>query len=79
MKKEPNQSSGCVKTVLSKFGNDQFLDMGSDVETSRRIQWSEIEFSHSLSSEPTAVAAAVASHAANRRWLAFVVRRLNML
>jgi hypothetical protein len=52
-----NQSRGCVKTVLSKFGNDQFLNMGSDVEMSRRIQWSEIEFLNSLSPEPTPIGA----------------------
>ena len=70
----PNQSRGCVKTVWSKFGNDQLLDMGSDIEMSRRIQWSEIEFSHSLSPEPTAVGAfrsAVAVHVASWRWLSF--------
>jgi hypothetical protein len=55
----PNNSRGCLKTVLSKFGNDQILNMRSDVEMSRRIQWSEIEFSHSLSPEPTPIALAV--------------------
>jgi hypothetical protein len=54
-----NKSRGCVKTVLSKFGNDQFLKMGNDVEMSRWIQWSEIEFSHSLSPEPTPIACSV--------------------
>ena len=53
----PNQSRGCVKTVLSKCGNDPFFDMKSFVEMSRRIQWSKNEFSHSLSPEPAAVAA----------------------
>jgi hypothetical protein len=70
-----------VKTVSSKFGNDQFFDMKSFVEMATRIQWSKNEFSHSLSpgpaavgagcQEPTAVAAAVAIHAVNRRWLSF--------
>src|ERR1035441_6851563 len=49
-----NQSRGCVKTVSSKFGNDQFFDMRSFVAMSRRIKWSKNEFSHSLSPEPTA-------------------------
>ena len=76
---EPNQSRGYVKTVSSKFGNDQFFDMKSFVEMSRRIQWSKNEFSHRLSPEPTAVGAgchratgsAVAVHVASRRWLSF--------
>jgi hypothetical protein len=37
-----------VKSAGVKFGNDQFLDMANFDEMSRRIQWSEIEFSHSL-------------------------------
>jgi hypothetical protein len=48
-----NNSRGCVKTVLSKFGNDQFCDMRYVVEVSRRIRWSKNEFSYSLSPEPT--------------------------
>ena len=55
VKMTPNQSRGCVKTVSSKFGNDQFFDMKSFVEMSRRMQWSKNEFSHRLSPEPTAV------------------------
>jgi len=50
--KWPNLSRGCVKTVMSKNGNDQFCDMRYVVEMSRRIQWSKNEFSHSLSPEP---------------------------
>ena len=46
-----------MKTVSSKFGKVQFLDMKSFVEMSRRIQWSKNEFSHSLSPEPAAVGA----------------------
>jgi hypothetical protein len=70
----PNQSRGCVKTASSKCGNDQFFDMQSLVEMSRRMQWSKNEFSHSLSPEPTAVGAgssAVAVHIASRRWFSF--------
>jgi hypothetical protein len=55
----PNNSRGCVKTVLRKFGNDQFRDMRCVVEMSRRIQWSKNEFSHSLSPEPTPIAVLV--------------------
>jgi hypothetical protein len=50
-----NNSRGCVKTVLRKFGNDQFLDMVNFDEMSWRIQWSKNEFSHSLSPEPTLI------------------------
>jgi hypothetical protein len=49
-----NQSRACVKSTLSKSGNDQFFDMKSFDEMSRRIQWSKNEFSHSLSPKPTA-------------------------
>jgi len=42
-----------VKTSLSKSGNDQFFDMKNFDETSRRIRWSENEFSHSLALQPT--------------------------
>ena len=41
-------------------------------EMGRRIGWSEIEFSHRLSPEPTpivAVSSAIAVHVASRRWL----------
>jgi hypothetical protein len=58
-----------VKSVLSKFGNDQILGMENFDEMSRHIQWMENEFSHSLSPEPSAVAAAVAIPAARRRQL----------
>jgi hypothetical protein len=43
-------------------------------EMGRRIGWSEIEFSHRLSPEPTpivAVSSAIAVHVASRRWLSF--------
>ena len=63
----PNQSRGCVKTTLSKSGNDQFFDMRTFTEVSGRIRWSKNEFSHSLSPEPIAVGAgssAVAVHVA---------------
>jgi len=48
MKTTPNYARGCVKTPASKFGNDQFLAVSDFDEMSRRIAWSEIEFSHSL-------------------------------
>jgi hypothetical protein len=80
MRAWPSQSRGCVKTVLRKAGNDQFFDMGNVVKMSRRIGWSENEFSHRLAPEPTAVpssrsfgaqadgagSSAVAIHAASR-------------
>ena len=53
----PNPSRGCVKTPESKFGNDQIFDRANFDEMSRRIQWSENEFLHSLSLEPTGVGA----------------------
>jgi hypothetical protein len=71
----PNKSRGCVKSADEKFGNDQILEMENFYEMSRRIRWSENEFSHSLSPEPTAVGAcrsAVAVHAASRRWFSFL-------
>jgi hypothetical protein len=37
-----------VKTPEWKFGNDQIFDMQNFDEMSRRIRWSENEFSHSL-------------------------------
>ena len=43
-----------MKTLTAKLGNDPISFMGNDVEMSRRIQWSENEFSHSLALEPTA-------------------------
>ena len=44
----PNHARACVKTLVSKFGNDQILAVSDFDEMSRRIEWSEIEFSHSL-------------------------------
>jgi hypothetical protein len=55
----PDKSRGCVKTVMSKYGNDQFCDMRYVVEMSRRIQWSKNEFSHSLPPEPTPIVLSV--------------------
>jgi hypothetical protein len=49
----PNKSRGCVKTLASKFGNDQILVVSHFGEMRRRIEWSEIEFSHSLSLQAT--------------------------
>ena len=51
----PNQSRGCVKSVGAKIGNDQILVMTRFDEMSRRIRWSENEFLHSLSLQPTPV------------------------
>ena len=68
----PNQSRGCVKTTLSKSGNDQFFDMKTFAQMSWQIQWSKNEFSHSLSPEPTTVGALVAIHVARRRWRSFL-------
>ena len=49
MRSEPsNHARACVKTPVSKFGNDQILAVSDFDERSRRIEWSEIEFSHSL-------------------------------
>jgi hypothetical protein len=61
-----------VKTREWKFGNDQIFDMQNFDEMSRRIRWSENEFSHSLSPEPTAVGAgssAFAVHDSPPPWL----------
>ena len=44
-----------MKTPALNFGNDQILVMRNFVKMSRRIRWSENEFSHSLSLEPTGV------------------------
>jgi hypothetical protein len=71
----PNTARGCVKSVGVKFGNDQIFVMENFDEVSRRIEWSQNEFSHSLSPEPTAVgpfSSAVAVHVAGRRWLSFL-------
>ena len=66
---QPNNSRGCVKSVGVKFGNDQFLGMGNFDEMSWRIQWSEIEFSHSLSPEPPPIDA-VSPHSRLTDWAA---------
>jgi hypothetical protein len=50
---KPNKSRGGVKTLESKFGNDQICDMGNFRKMSRWIQWSKIEFSHRLSLQAT--------------------------
>ena len=55
----PNNSRGRVKSAGVKFVNDQFLGIGNFDEMSWRIQWSEIEFSHSLSPEPPPIALSV--------------------
>ena len=65
----PNQSRACVKTPMMKIGNDQIFVVAKFDEMRRRIQWSENEFSHSLSPEPTVVGAV---HAASRRWFRFL-------
>jgi len=49
----PNDARACVKTSVSKFGNDQILAVSDFDEMSRRIEWSEIEFSHSLALQRT--------------------------
>ena len=46
-----------MKTTDAKFGNDQFCVVLNFDEMSRWILWSENEFSHNLSPEPTAVGA----------------------
>jgi hypothetical protein len=79
MNQSPNQSRGGVKTPEWKFGNDPIFAMQNLDEMSRRIRWSENEFSHSLAPEPAAVGAgrsAVAVHVASRRWLSFFRWRL---
>jgi tRNA(His) 5'-end guanylyltransferase len=49
----PNHARACVKTLVSKFGNDQILAVSDFDEMSRRIEWSEIEFSHRLALQRT--------------------------
>ena len=71
----PNKSRGCVKSADEKFGNDQILEIENFYEMSRRIRWSENEFSHSLSQKPTAVGSvnsAIAVQAPQRRWFSFL-------
>ena len=48
-----------MRTPALNFGNDQILVVRNFDKMSRRIRWSEIEFSHSLSLEPTAFAPSV--------------------
>ena len=43
-----NPARDCVKTPGAKFGNDPIFAVSDFDEMSRRIEWSEIEFSHSL-------------------------------
>ena len=43
-----NHARACVKTRAPNFGNDPILVMRNFDKMSRRIQWSENEFSHSL-------------------------------
>lgn len=50
-----------------KVGNDQIFDMTNVDEMNRRIQWSENEFSHSLSLQPTPVGAGMSAFAP-RHW-----------
>ena len=72
MTPQPNTSRGCVKTPALNFGNDQILVMRNFVKMSKRIRWSENEFSHSLSLEPTpvgAVSSAFAVHVTRPAWL----------
>ena len=61
-----------MKTLAFNFGNDQISVMRNVVKMSRRIRWSENEFSHRLSLEPTpvgAVSSAFAVGIANPAWL----------
>ena len=74
-----------MKTPAQNFGNDRISDMEVFDKMSRRIQWFQNEFSHSLSPEPTdvsssrslrakadgSVSSSIAVHAAGRRWLSF--------
>ena len=58
----------CVKSADTKIGNDQIFDMRRFDESSRRIRWSENEFSHRLRLKPgvneneNSLQLAVASH-----------------
>ena len=68
-----NTSRGCVKTPAPNFGNDQILVMSNFDKMSRRIQWSENEFSHSLNTFTGANAvgvggSAVAVHVPRPAW-----------
>ena len=48
-----NHARDCVKTPGVKFGNDPIFAVSDFDEMSRRIEWSEIEFSHSLALQRT--------------------------
>ena len=78
MKPSPNKSRACVKSADTNFGNDHIFDMTNFDETSRWMGWCKIEFSHSLSLEPTAVGAVSSVphcgtvHVTSRRWLSFL-------
>ncbi len=52
----PNTARACVKSTDTKFGNDHIFDMANFDESSKWIEWSKNEFSHSLALEPTATA-----------------------
>jgi hypothetical protein len=75
IRQRSEKSRACVKSADTKFGNEQIFDMENFDESSRRIGWSQNEFSPSLSPEPTAVGAgssAVAVRVTSRRWLSFL-------
>jgi hypothetical protein len=52
----PNTARACVKSADTKFVNDHIFDMANFGESSRWMEWSKNEFSHSLALEPTATA-----------------------
>jgi hypothetical protein len=47
-----------VKSADLKFGNDHIFDVAKFDETSKWMEWSKNEFSHSLSLQATAAAPA---------------------
>jgi len=49
----PNKTRACVKSTDTKFGNDHIFDMANFDESSKWIEWSKNEFSHSLSLQAT--------------------------
>ena len=53
-----NKPRGCVKSPDPKFGNDQIFGVRHFDETSRWMEWSKNEFSHSLPLQATAAAPA---------------------
>ena len=70
----PNQSRACVKSTDTKFGNDHIFDMANFDESSKWIEWSKNEFSHSLSLQPTPVgrlSSAFAVDIIRPAWLSF--------